>query len=64
VKVVQESLRHASSKITLDVYTQAMPADVRNAQLQIAAEIAAIGHERDAIVPETFPTSREETVSC
>jgi integrase len=38
-KVVQESLRHASSKITLDVYTQASPSDVRNAQLRIADEI-------------------------
>jgi integrase len=64
VKVVQESLRHASSKITLDVYTQAIPIDVRNAQLKIADEITGMDDQENAIVPESFPTFREETVSC
>jgi site-specific recombinase XerD len=64
VKVVQESLRHASSKITLDVYTQAIPKDVRNAQLRIADEITAIDDPKNAIVPESFPSFREELASC
>lgn len=63
VKVVQESLRHASSKITLDVYTQAIPKDVRNAQLRIADEITAIDDPKNAIVPESFPSFREELAS-
>jgi integrase len=52
VKVVQESLRHASSKITLDVYTQAIPSDVRNAQLKIADEITGLDDQENAIVPK------------
>ena len=36
VKVVQELLRHASSKITMDVYAQAQMQDKRRAQLRIA----------------------------
>ena len=35
VKVVQELLRHASSKITMDVYAQARMEDKRRAQLRI-----------------------------
>jgi integrase len=35
VKVVQELLRHASSKITMDVYAQAQMEDKRRAQLRI-----------------------------
>lgn len=35
VKVVQELLRHASSKIMLDVYAQAQMQDTRRAQLRI-----------------------------
>ena len=35
VKVVQELLRHASSKITIDVYAQARMQDKRSAQLRI-----------------------------
>jgi integrase len=36
VKVVQELLRHASSKIALDTYAQAQMKDKRRAQLRIA----------------------------
>jgi integrase len=36
VKVVQELLRHASVKITLDVYARAVTLDKRNAQSKIA----------------------------
>ena len=35
VKVVQELLRHASSKITMDIYAQAGMKDKRRAQLRI-----------------------------
>jgi hypothetical protein len=35
VKVVQELLRHASSKTTMDVYAQARMADKRRAQLRL-----------------------------
>ncbi len=64
VKVVQECLRHASSKITLDVYTQAIPSDVRNAHLRIADEITAAADQKNAIVPKSFPIFREEAVCC
>jgi len=36
VKVVQELLRHASTKITLDVYAQAVTSDKRKAQSKVA----------------------------
>jgi integrase len=35
VKVVQESLRHANSRITLDVYTQAVTPAKRQAQSRV-----------------------------
>ncbi|MGA3264026.1 MAG: tyrosine-type recombinase/integrase [Terracidiphilus sp.] len=34
VKVTQELLRHASSRTTMDLYTQAVSADKRNASLR------------------------------
>ena len=39
VKVVQQSLRHASSRISLDVYTQAIPEDVRTAQMRVVESL-------------------------
>jgi integrase len=54
VKVVQESLRHASSKITLDVYTQAIPSEVPIAQLRIADEITTMNDQENLIVPDSF----------
>jgi integrase len=39
VKVVQESLRHANSRITLDTYTQAVTAAKRQAQAKIVKMI-------------------------
>ena len=35
VKVVQDSLRHANSRITMDLYTQALTADKRSAQSKV-----------------------------
>ena len=39
VKVVQESLRHANSRITMELYTQALPADRRRAQSKVIGMI-------------------------
>jgi integrase len=39
IKVVQESLRHANSKVTLDLYAQATTLAKRNAQSRLAAMI-------------------------
>jgi len=39
VKVVQELLRHASSKITLDTYTQALTPAKRRAQSKLVRMI-------------------------
>ena len=39
VKVVQELLRHANSRITLDVYTQALTPAKREAQSKVANQI-------------------------
>jgi integrase len=41
VKVVQESLRHANSRITLDVYTQAVTPAKRQAQSKVVRMIRA-----------------------
>jgi len=39
VKVVQESLRHANSRITLDTYTQALTTAKREAQTKVVKMI-------------------------
>jgi integrase len=36
VKVMQELLRHANTRITLDIYTQAMSLEKRKAQTRVA----------------------------
>lgn len=41
VKVVQESLRHANSRITLDTYTQALTPAKRQAQTKVVSMILA-----------------------
>jgi len=38
IKVVQELLRHASCRITLDIYAQAVSADKRDAQSRVVAD--------------------------
>jgi site-specific recombinase XerD len=38
VKVAQELLRHSSSRITLDIYAQAVSADKRKAQSRVVQE--------------------------
>ena len=37
VKTVQESLRHATFQVTMDVYTQAIPAALRSAQARLVS---------------------------
>ncbi len=39
VKTVQESLRHSTFQITMDLYTQAIPASLRSAQAKIVQQI-------------------------
>lgn len=54
VKVVQELLRHASSKITMDTYAQAQMVDKRRAQLRIATTLhrpERKARERHALSP-------------
>jgi integrase len=43
VKVVQESLRHANSRITLDTYTQALTPAKRQAQTRVVKMICRSG---------------------
>jgi integrase len=46
VKVVQELLRHANSRITLDIYTQAMTPAKRQAQNKIVEMILPQGRRQ------------------
>jgi hypothetical protein len=55
VKVVQELLRHASSKMTLDVYAQALTPAKRAAQSKIVQMIRG-GTQCTASVPRTTAT--------
>jgi len=41
IKVVQELLRHSTSRMTLDTYSQALGADKRKAQGRVVAMISA-----------------------
>jgi integrase len=45
VKVVQECLRHATSRVTLDVYTQAVTPAKRAAQSKVVAQLAMCGEQ-------------------
>ncbi len=46
VKTVQELLRHANSRITLDVYTQAVNSNKRAAQSKVVRMmVPGVGHE-------------------
>jgi len=49
VKVTQDMLRHASSRLTMDLYAQSIPADRRAAQSGI---IGAVGAVLAASVPK------------
>ncbi len=49
VKVVQELMRHASSRVTLDVYSQARNAAKRQAQERVVQMILPM--QQDDVVP-------------
>jgi len=52
VKVVQELMRHASSRSTLEIYTQASPEDKRVAQQRLVQMIVSDASERSVITFE------------
>ena len=54
VKVVQELLRHANSKITMDVYTQALSPAKREAQSRVASIIFPKKLESAAVLSDSF----------
>ncbi len=56
VKTVQELLRHANSRITLDVYTQAVTSNKRAAQSKVVRMIVSnVGQK----VEEKYPQTRQ-----
>jgi integrase len=59
VKVVQELLRHASTKVTLDVYAQALTPTKRAAQRKVVQMIR--GNES---VPQSVPRKMGANLSC
>ena len=54
VKTVQELLRHANSRITLDVYTQAVNSNKRAAQSKVVRMMVSdLGQKREGKYPQT-----------
>ncbi|RRA47621.1 site-specific integrase [Acidipila sp. EB88] len=64
VKTVQESLRHATSAMTMDVYVQPIPAVVRAAQLELASTFTPDSWTGAVPVPNLFPDSGSASASC
>ena len=53
VTTVQELLRHANSRITLDVYTQAVNSQKRAAQSKVVSMMVEnVGQKRDVSYPQ------------
>jgi hypothetical protein len=52
--VVQELLRHANSRITLDIYTEAMSPDKRRAQTGVVKLFLQEGGERKSLKGPQF----------
>ena len=52
VKVVQECLRHATCRVTLDVYTQAVTPAKREAQRKVVEQLAMSGQQMAPCGPE------------
>jgi len=46
VKVVQDSLRHANARITMEMYTQALTQDKRTAQTKVVQMMLPKSNER------------------
>jgi integrase len=63
VKVVQDSLRHANSQITMDTYVQAIPAAVRSAHGRVVEQIAATAAELLSVGPTMDPSVAAVSVS-
>jgi len=56
VKTVQELLRHANSRITLDVYTQAVNSNKRAAQSKVVRMMVSnVGQKGEEKYPQTVP---------
>jgi integrase len=56
VKTVQEPLRHANSRITLEVYTQAVTSNKRAAQSKVVRMmIPGVGQKADEMDPQEAP---------
>ena len=55
VKVAQELLRHANSRITLDVYTQAIPAQRRQASNRLVEMLLAPEGSKHPTAPLQLP---------
>ena len=54
VKAVQELLRHANSRITLDVYTQAVNSNKRAAQSEVVKMMVSdVGQKVEEKYPQT-----------
>lgn len=67
VKTVQEALRHSTFQVTMDTYTQAIPAAVRSAHGRVVEQLAADDLPKDAgfpIGPTMDPRPMESAVSC
>jgi predicted transcriptional regulator len=61
VKVVQELLRHASAKITLDVCAQAVTPDKRRAQSKVAEMLrAGKGTKEKSLLDPSGPSAVSE----
>lgn len=60
IKVVQERLRHANSRITMDVYTQALSSAKREAQGRVAAFPQAGGSQ---ILLDSFGQLRQNAIT-
>jgi hypothetical protein len=65
VKVVQELLRHASARITLDVYAQAVTPDKRRAQSKVAEMLRAEkGMKEKSLLDPSGPLAISEEDVC
>jgi integrase len=63
IKVMQELLRHASARMTLDTYTQAVTATKRKAQSDVIGLLFnAGGHSTDASSGRLCPFVPTETL--
>jgi hypothetical protein len=52
---VQESLRHATFQVTMDTYTQAIPAALRSAQAKVVDQITDVGPAEKAAESQMDP---------